>query len=268
LANTTIIKQRGYLGFIMKEIRIIGLTTIPIVRMGDDIAELILDALNRENVALCDGDVILIAQSIVSKAEGAIIDLQNVKVSPFARRIAERLNKDPRIVEVILQESNEIVRMGQGHIITETKHGFVCANSGVDRSNVGNKEKVTTLPKDPDLSAQRIREKIMKKTRKKIAVIITDTTGRPLRVGVIGSAIGVAGIDPLLDKRGSEDLFGYKLRATIIALADELASAAMLMMGEANERIPVVIIRGVNYKVDENASAKKLIMPREKDLFR
>lgn len=252
----------------MKEIKIIGLTTIPLIKQGDDIAEIILNAIEKENVNLYDGDVILIAQSIISKTEGAIIDLKTVQVSPFAKHIAKKLRKDPRLIEVILQESNEIVRMGGGHLITETKHGFVCANSGVDRSNVAPDHKVTTLPKDPDASARAIRNKIIKKTGKKVAVIITDTTGRPLRRGVIGAAIGTAGIDPLLDLRGEKDLFGYELRSTIVAIADELASAALLIMGESNEGIPVAIIRGVRYKESENSTAKELIMPREKDLFR
>ena len=242
----------------MKEIRLIGLTSIPIVKPGDDIAQLIFNALNNENVPLDDGDIIVIAQTIVSRAEGRIVNLNEITPSKFAETIASTYNKDPRHVEIILRESKSIVRMGNGHIITETHHGFVMANSGVDRSNVPGDNTVSLLPIDPDKSARMIRSKLKKLTGKEVAVIIIDSMGRPLRNGIISGAIGVSGIKPLKDIRGEKDLFGYVMKTTVIALADELACAAALVMGETNEGIPVVIIKGVNYEKGEY-SAKELI---------
>lgn len=251
----------------MKEIRLIGLETIPIVREGDDIGELICKAAEREGISIQDGDIIVISHIIVSRAEGRVVDLAQVEPSEFARTVAREMNKDPRLVEVVLRESKSIVRMGDGHLICETKHGFVCANAGVDRSNVPGEDRVALLPEDPDRSARRIRERIRELTGKEVAVIISDTHGRPLRRGVINVAIGVAGMEPIWDRRGDVDLFGYVLRVTQVAVADELASAAELLMGQAGEGIPVVIIRGYKYRPSEQATARELIRPREQDLF-
>ena len=251
----------------LKKLEIYGLETIPIIKEGDNIAKLIVEAATRENVDIQEGDIVIIAQTIVSRSEGRIINLNDIEPSPFAKILAEETGKDPRLVEVILRESKGIVRMGSHHLIMETRHGFVCANGGVDRSNVPGEETVSLLPLDPDASARKIRDEIKKLTGKDVAIIISDTFGRPLREGAIGVAIGVAGIDPLYDMRGRKDLFGYELRTTIIAIADELASAAELLMGESNEGIPVVIVRGLNYPKGE-CSIKKLLRPVEKDLFR
>ncbi|MGQ4833992.1 MAG: coenzyme F420-0:L-glutamate ligase [Candidatus Asgardarchaeia archaeon] len=251
----------------MKEIRIIGLTTIPIVKVGDSIAKLIVEAAKKENVSIDNKDIIVIAQTIVSKSEGRVIKLSEVTPSPLAITIAKQCNKDPRHVEIILRESKSIVRMARGLLITETHHGFVMANSGVDKSNTPEPDSVTLLPLDPDKSARRIHDELFKYTGKNVAVIITDSMGRPLRNGIIAGAIGVAGIKPLKDFRGHKDLFGYELKSTIVAIADELACAAALLMGEANEGVPVVIVKGLDYTPSEG-SAKDLIMPIDKDLFR
>lgn len=251
----------------MKKIEIFGLETIPIVKEGDNIAELIVEATEKENVGIQDNDIIVIAQTIVSRSEGRVVNLKNIKPSPFAKILANETRKDPRLVEVILRESKGIVRMGKHHLIMETHHGFVCANSGVDRSNVPGEETVSLLPKDPDASARKIRNEIKRITGKEVAVIISDTFGRPLREGAVGVAIGVSGIDPLYDMRGRKDLFGYVLETTLVAIADELASAAELVMGESNEGIPVVVIRGFKYPKGEY-SIQRLLRPVEKDLFR
>jgi len=181
--------------------------------------------------------------------------------------VAKQVDKDPALVEVILRESKSIVRMGDGHLITETKHGFVCANSGVDQSNVPGERIVALLPKNPDRTAQTIRMRIRKLTGKDVAVIISDTHGRPLREGEINIAVGVAGINPIRDRRGEKDLFGYVLKVKQTAVADELASAAELVIGQAKEGIPAAIIRGYSYPKFEKASAKMLVRKRRKDLF-
>jgi len=251
----------------MKEIRVMGLETIPIVGEGDDIGALICEAAEREGIGIEDGDVIVVSHIIVSRAEGRVVELSAIKPSEFAKNIASAMGKDPRLVEVVLRESKAIARMGDGHLICETKHGFICANAGVDRSNVPGKDRVALLPEDPDASARRIRERIRQLTGREVAVIISDTHGRPLRRGTINVAIGVAGLEPIWDRRGDVDLFGYTLRVTQVAVADELASAAELVMGQADEGIPVVIIRGYRYRPSEEASARELIRPREEDLF-
>ena len=251
----------------MKEIRIMGLETIPIVEEGDDIGALICEAAEREGVGIRDGDIVVISHIIVSRAEGRVVNLSGVVPSEFAKNVAEATGKDPRLVEVVLRESRSIARMGDGHLICETKHGFVCANAGVDRSNVPGEDRVALLPEDPDASARRIRERIRELTGRDVAVIISDTHGRPLRRGTINVAIGISGLEPIWDRRGDVDLFGYTLKVTQVAVADELASAAELAMGQADEGIPVVIIRGYPYRPSDEATARELIRPREQDLF-
>lgn len=248
-------------------VQIIGVKGLPIIKEGDNLAELICDAAARQGSPIQDHDVLVISHVIVSRAEGNVVDLDDVNPSNFAKDFAQRFNKEPALVEVVLRESKSIVRMGGGHLITETRHGFICANAGVDRSNVPGERKVAPLPKDPDRSARRIRRKIKRLTGKNVAVIISDTHGRPLRKGEINVAIGVAGVDPFRDRRGETDLFGYVLRVKRTAVADELSSAAELVIGQANEGIPVAIIRGYPYPRSEKAKATELIRPREKDLF-
>jgi len=204
---------------------------------------------------------------IASRAEGSLANLDIVVPSDFAKTLAKQLDKEPALVEVILRESRGIRRMGDGHLITETKHGFVCANAGVDQSNVPGERIVAPLPKNPDRTAQTIRRRIRTLTGKDVAVIVSDTHGRPLREGEINIAVGVAGINPIRDRRGETDLFGYVLRVKQTAVADELASAAELVIGQAKEGIPVAIIRGYPYLKSDKATAKILIRKRKKDLF-
>ncbi len=251
-------------------LELFGLKEIPLVQKGDNIAQIIENDLKEENISLEDGDIILIAETLISKAEGNIIKIDDIVPSQEAIEIAEKCKKDPKIVEMILQESNEVVVVGPNFIVTETKHGFVCANSGIDESNVED-GLATPIPKNPDKSAKEIREYLEKISDKELAVIITDTQGRAFRVGAIGTAIGCSGINPLWVRVGEEDLFGRALETTEVATADELAAAASLLMGQANEGIPIVIIRGFeafkNLR-DTETGIKPLIRPKEFDAFR
>jgi len=248
-------------------VEVIAVKDLPVIKEGDDLAELICMKAEQQETPIEDGDILVISHIIVSRAEGNVVDLNTVTPSNFARNLAQQSNKDPALVETILRESKTIVRTGNGNIITETKHGIICANAGVDRSNVPGEKNVALLPASPDRSAENIRGKIGNLTGKDVAVIISDTQGRPLREGGINMAIGVAGINPIQDRRGEKDLFGYVLRVKRTAIADELASAAELVIGQADEGIPAAIIRGYSYPRSETAEATELIRPREKDLF-
>lgn len=248
-------------------IQVLGLEGIPIVRRGDRIGRLIVRASRKQNIELESGDILVIAQAIISRAEGSIVDLRDVTPSKFAKDIAATMEKDPRKIEVILNASKSIVRMSQKHLITETHHGFVCANSGVDLSNVPGDGVASLLPVDPDKSAEDIRREIRELLGIDVAIIVSDTHGRPLRQGAIGVAIGTAGIMPLIDYKNRRDLFNYTLETTTIAVADELASVAELIMGESDEGVPVVLIRGYPYQAGKG-SALELIRPVEEDLFR
>ncbi len=252
----------------MNVIKIIAVENLPLITKGDNIAGFICDAAKKQNTPIQEKDVIVITHVVVSKAEGNVVNLDEVSPSERAREIAQQTDKEPEFVEVILRETKEIVRMRPLSIITETKNGIVCANAGVDRSNVEGERNVVLLPKNPDASAQKVRQEIKRQTGCDVAVIVSDTHGRPLRMGEINVAIGIAGIKPIRDRRGEKDLFGYVLRIKQTAVADELASAAELVIGQANEGIPVAIIRGYNYRTAEKASAKDLTRPKEVDLFR
>ena len=227
---------------------------------GMDIADIIVN-----NFELKDDDIAVIAHKVVSKVEGRVIDLASIKPSRQALRLAKEHGKDARVMQLILDEAEEIVKARDGIIITQTKHGFVCANSGVDRSNIID-GKVVLLPKDPDLSARKIRVRIKELTDKDVAVIISDTFGRAFREGQVNVAIGVSGIKPLKDYRGKRDMYGNELKVTNIAVADELASAAELVMNK-NDKTPIAIIRGYDYEHSEG-SARELIRDKSKDLFR
>jgi coenzyme F420-0:L-glutamate ligase/coenzyme F420-1:gamma-L-glutamate ligase len=246
------------------ELRIFAVPNLPEVDPGADLGALLADALGRPDVALDNGDIVVVAQKIVSKAEGAVVDLSDVKPSPLAASWAVTYDKDPAAVEVVLRESRRIVRMDRGIIISETRHGFVCANAGVDASNVP-PGFVTVLPRDPDGSAARLRAALCARLRKNVGVIVADTFGRPWREGVVNVAIGVAGLRPLDDWRGRTDTFGRGLHATVIAVADELAGAAELVMGKT-DGVPAAVIRGVDARGD--GDARELVMPAERDLFR
>lgn len=248
------------------EIRVIGLTGMPEVREGADLPRLVLEAAGRQGLTFASGDVLVVTQKVVSKAEGQVVDLNTVEPSAFAREIAAAWNRDPRVVEVVLRESRRIVRMDRGVLIAETHHGFVCANAGVDASNVGRTGLVTLLPADPDASAEEIRRRVSEATGADLAVIISDTFGRPWREGHVNFAIGVAGMEPLLDYAGRTDPAGYELRLTKMALADELAGAAELAMGKL-ERVPAAVIRGFGYPRG-CGTGRSLLRDAERDLFR
>lgn len=247
------------------EIRIIGLTGIPEIVASDDLPSLIIAAARGMNFEIADHDVFVIAQKIVSKAEGRCVRLDSIEPSELAREWATRYDKDPRMVEVVLRESKRIVRMDRGVIISETHHGFVCANAGVDASNVAG-DLVTLLPVDADDSARRIQSALEREFGVSVAVIISDTFGRPWREGITNVTIGIAGIAPLVDYRGQTDSHGRPLRVTVIAVADELASAAELVM-QKTAGVPVAIIRGFDYHARQSSS-RELVRPAENDLFR
>ncbi|MGC8939987.1 MAG: coenzyme F420-0:L-glutamate ligase [Candidatus Bathyarchaeia archaeon] len=252
----------------MSIVQIIGIKGLPIIKTGDNLAELICVAAKRQKTPVQNGDVIVVTYVVVSRAEGSIVNLNDVTPSIFAKRVAEQYGKDPALVEVVLREAKSVVRMDRGILITESKHGFVCANSGVDKSNVPGERVVALLPKNPDGSAEHIRKEIKRLTGCDVAVIISDTHGRPLREGEINVAIGVAGIRPIRDRRGEKDLFGYVLKVKRTAIADELASTAELVIGQSDEGVPAAIIRGYDYPKSEGSKATELIMPKERDLFR
>ncbi|MGB6628564.1 MAG: coenzyme F420-0:L-glutamate ligase [Nitrososphaeraceae archaeon] len=252
-------------------IQIIPLRLSADIRPNDELDALILRSLEQRQEQIFDNDVLVVAHKIVSKAEGRVVNLEHIKPSVEALKIAEEDGKDPRIMELILDESKEMIRHSNGVIIVETRHGFICANAGVDQSNVEDSvNHAVLLPVDADASANKIRESLREKTAgKDFAVIITDTFGRPFREGQTNVAIGIAGIEPIKSYVGSADMYGKKLRVTEIAVVDEIASAAELVMGKL-ERVPVVIIRGYKYQKPEKESntVSKLIRPKEKDLFR
>ena len=252
-------------------ITIIPIYGIPEIKPGDNLIEITSNTLSRHNISIKDGDIIVIAQKIISKAEGRIVKLLEVHPSSFAIRIASELNKDPHIIEIILGETKRIVKMDRGkldkgRLIVETRTGITCANAGVDASNVSGGGMVTLLPLDPDDSAKRLVEGFKNEFGIEIAVIITDTIGRPWRMGLTEIAIGCWGIKPLKDYRGQRDSKGYELNATIVAIADEIAGAAGLVMDKTGST-PVVIVRGFQYE-HGGSGAKELIRKPEEDLFR
>jgi len=250
----------------MKRLEVLALENLGEVRKGDSIAEIIYQACRQSEIALREGDILVVAHKIVSKAEGQIVRLAEVQPSARALELSRELNnKDAQLVEVILRESRRIVRMGGGTLIVETHHGFICANAGVDLSNVG-LGCVALLPREPDRSAREIREEIRQRSGVNPGVIISDSFGRPWRLGTVDVAIGVSGVKPVKDDRGNSDRYGYELKASVAAVADELASAAELVMGKRDE-IPVVIIRGYGLE-SEDGSAKELLRPEAEDLFR
>jgi coenzyme F420-0:L-glutamate ligase/coenzyme F420-1:gamma-L-glutamate ligase len=250
--------------------KVIGITGIPLIKKGDLLDEFILEAISDMGMAIQKDDILVIAETAIAKAEGHIINLKDLKPSPKAYELADKTGKEPEVVEAILQESEEVIKVGPDFIISETKHGFVCANAGIDESNV-DEGLATPIPENPDESASLIREKIQVKTGKEVSVIISDTQGRAFREGAVGVAIGVSGLEPLWDRSGEKDLFDRELKTTAVAVADELAAAASIVMGQADEGIPVVLIRGFNYpeKLKNNsASIKPLIRPKKFDVFR
>lgn len=245
---------------------------MPLIRPGDDLASLVWHSLERTGIQLQDGDILVFAQKIVSKAEGRMVNLVSVQPSPRACELAAQTGKDARLLELVLMESNAVLRTRPGTIIVEHRLGFVCANAGIDHSNVAGEggqgeEWVLLLPKDPDASAQRLRARLEETSHVRLGVLIIDSHGRAWRMGTVGVAIGVAGLPALMDLRGAPDLFGYRLRITQVGAADELAAAASLVMGQAAEGTPVVHVRGFPYPLRE-ASLSELLRPKDDDLFR
>ncbi|MFZ5904102.1 MAG: coenzyme F420-0:L-glutamate ligase [Chloroflexota bacterium] len=266
------------------------LAHVPLIRHGDDLADILLTSLRNSHIELQDNDILVLTSKVVSKSEGRMVELATVTPGERANELAARSEKDPRVVELMLQESNEVLRVRAGTIIVEHRLGFVCANAGIDHSNVNPPlplapsgaeaetkrgegtggmagEWVLLLPRDPDLSSRAIREKIESKTGRRIGVMIIDSHGRAWRIGTVGVCIGLSGIPPLVDERGWKDLFGRELRITILGAADELAAAASLVMGQAAEGTPAVHVRGFPYPLREG-SLKELLRPKEQDMFR
>jgi coenzyme F420-0:L-glutamate ligase/coenzyme F420-1:gamma-L-glutamate ligase len=239
---------------------------MPLIRAGDDIGAQLVLAAREQSLQILDRDIVVVAQKIVSKSEGRVIDLKTIEPSTLANTIARSSGKDANHMEVILRETASIVRMHEAHMIVETRHGFICANAGVDRSNAGDGALAVLLPIDPDRSARKLRKRIRELTGADVAVIISDTFGRAWRNGQVNVAIGIDGMDPMVDYRGTKDMFGIQLNVTQIAIADELASAAELVM-KKSDGTPVAIIRGVDYRKASD-SIRKLIRPKEEDLFR
>ena len=258
------------------------LIKFPNIRKGDDLADVILKALRDTRITLQDRDILVLAQKIVSKAEGRTVNLNSITPSSRAKELAKEIERDPRLLELILQESNEVLRFRLGTIIVEHKLGFVCANAGIDHSNVNppgrsqgsesykyinHEDWVLLLPKDPDHSAWQIRDKIERATTTRIGVLIIDSHGRAWREGTVGISIGLSGLPALEDLRGTPDMFGFKLRITQVGVADELAAAASLMMGQAAEGTPVIHVRGFPYQL-RDGKFSELLRSKEKDMFR
>ena len=245
---------------------------IPLIQPGDDLAAIILSCLSMAEMELKDGDILVLAQKIVSKAEGRYVNLNSISPSQKAKELATETRKDPRLVELILNESNEILRYRPGSIIVEHRLGFVCASAGIDHSNVNNlggsaEDWVLLLPENPDRSANKMRIAIYKSLKIHIGVLIIDSHGRAWRLGTVGVAIGLSGMPGIMDLRGVPDLFGYKLQITTVGTADELAAAASLVMGQASEGTPAVIVRGFPYPM-RNGSMSEIIRPKDQDMFR
>ncbi len=249
-----------------------ALKDIPLIRQGDDLADIIVSALPGSGLSLENDDILVLGQKVVSKAEGRMVNLADVTPGEAARKLGSEVDKDPRLVELMLQESSSVVRTRPGTIIVEHKLGFICANAGIDHSNVAGagtaaEEYVLLLPVDPDASAASIRQELAERTGKRVGVMIIDSHGRAWRVGTVGVCIGLSGLPAVVDERGWKDLFGYTLRITIVGVADELAAAASLVMGQASEGTPIVHVRGFPYPLREG-SLRELIRPKELDLFR
>jgi coenzyme F420-0:L-glutamate ligase / coenzyme F420-1:gamma-L-glutamate ligase len=254
----------------MTSLEAVPLRGLPLIRAGDDLVDLIASALKLNGVTLRAQDVLVVAQKIVSKAEGRTVNLATIEPSPRALALAAEVDKDPRLVEVILSESVRVVRARRGVLIVEHRLGFIMANAGVDRSNVApadDPERVLLLPENPDRSAEALRRGLAALTGIDVAIVINDSFGRPWRQGTVSVAIGVAGLPALVDLRGQPDLFGRRLEVSVVGFADEVAAAASLLMGQADEALPVVLIRGLSWSAPESTAAS-IIRPPYEDLFR
>ena len=247
------------------DFRVIGVTKMPMVQSGDDLARQIVEAASAQGTPIEAGDIVVVTQRVVSKAEGRVYPLDDFVPSPFALDYATRWEKDPRLIEAVLRESKRIIRQAGAVLITETRHGLKMANAGVDGSNVGGQDLVCLLPEDPDASCRGIRDAIRAQTGAEVAVVMTDTFGRPWRLGQTNVAIGVAGMKPFRDYIGMNDLDGHMLRVTLICVADEIAGAAEMVMGKL-DAIPAAIVRGYEYEVGEGY-ATEIVREMPLDLF-
>jgi len=250
----------------MKRLELLGVEGIGEIHAGASLGQRICDACLSQGIELFDHDILVVAQKIVSKAEGRTVCLDDVQVSARAQHLGRELDKEAALVEVILGESRKVIRTGGRVLIVETHHGFVCANAGVDQSNVGVRQ-VALLPEDPDRSARAIRAEIQRCADKSVAVIISDSFGRAWRVGTVDVAVGVAGMKAIKDERGLKDRHGYELKAAVAAIADEIAAAAELVMGK-RDGVPVVVVRGYQLENKEDGSVQELLRPEAEDLFR
>lgn len=250
----------------MTSVAILGVEHIPEVQPGDDLVQLIQAGLAASKLELVRGDLLVVTHKVMSKSENRLVDLRNIEPSPFARSFAERWGKDARQTEVVLRESARVVRMDRGVVISETHHGFVCANAGVDASNVPGADIVCLLPVDPDQSAQQVHQGISKAVGFDVPIVVSDSWGRPWREGIVNVAIGVAGLAPLADYRGQTDAYGLKLQASVLAVADELAAAAELVMGKL-DAIPVAVVRGYAWQA-ASSTGRELLMDPRRDMFR
>lgn len=254
----------------MKEFKAIALEGFPLIKPGDNIAKIITETAKQNGLEIEDGDIIVIAQKIFSKAEGRIVNLKEVVPSEDAREIARITGKSPKFVELVLREAKEVIKASSEILLVEDVRGLVCINAGIDKSNIEGESNFALLPEDPDASAEKCRKEIRKLTGKDVAIIICDTYSRPFRRGQVNFAIGLAGIRPFKDYRGKRDLYGYILKVKNVAVADEIAAAAELLMGQAEEATPVVIFKGLKDIVEfcEKSSAKELKIRKDEDLFR
>ena len=252
-----------------RTLSVIGLERIGLVKSGDDVGQIIFDAMKNANLGFVDGDVIIVSQKIVSKAEGLEVDISTIRPSGRARALSRKTGKDPRLVELILTDTRRVLRADWEALVVERKDGIVCVNAGVDKSNVKGILGYARLPKNSDSSARRIRVRLEALSGSKLAVIVADTYSRPFRVGQVEFAIGVSGLEPIVDYRGLEDIFGYQLRYKFVGLADEVAAAAELVMGQGTERRPVAIVRGLPrlHRAEQSGLSKKLTLGKRMDLF-
>lgn len=252
-----------------KIVSIVGLVGFPLVRARDNLARIIVETAKKNSVSIDNGDIVTVAQKVVSKAEGRIFQLKDVKPSERAKEIAKITSKDPRLVELVLREAKRIVKVSPEILIVENESGLICINAGIDKSNVSGEDSYALLPKNSDESAKRIRSEIMKLTGSRVTVVICDTYSRPFRRGQVEFAIGIAGINPFKDYRGQKDLFDYVLKVKNVAIVDEIASAAELVMGQGKEAMPVVIIKNLTRtELSEDFSIEDLSISREEDLFK
>lgn len=252
-----------------KIVSIVGLEGFPLVKAGDNLAKIIVETAKKNSVSIGDGDIVVVAQKVVSKAEGRIVQLKDVEPSERAKEIAKITLKDPRFVELVLREARRVVKASPEILIVENESGLICINAGIDKSNVSGEDSYALLPLNSDESAERIRSEILKLTGRRVAVIICDTYSRPFRRGQVEFAIGMAGINPFKDYRGQKDLFDYVLKVKNVAIVDEIASAAELVMGQGGETMPVVIVKDLaRTELNDVFSIEDLNISREEDLFK